>query len=445
MIISFFQFLKKILPEKVLRFLITLVNKSYQYIIKFLTPYFSFIRWRYKRISKKIQKKEKITIAFFVIHESGFKVEGLYALLQKDERFIPFIIICPYVLFGQEKMLEEMDKAYMSLKSYGPNVIKTYNTTTKKWLNVNKEIKPDIIFFTNPHPLTKPAYYITNYLRCLTCYSPYGINPSTNLNQISFNQFFHNVLWKYFVETEIHQTMSEDCSAIKGKNVVFAGYPGLDIFFDKNYKPTNNWKINGKKVKRIIWAVHHSLHDAKNYFAFSNFKKLHQEMLDVAKEYDNEIQFVFNPHQLLKPKLYLEPDWGKMKTDAYFEKWNQLDNGQVNESEYVDLFLTSDAIIVDSVSFLTEYLCVNKPSLYIMRVKDQLDTFNEYGKKMADLHYHGSDISDVRFFLNNIVLKEHDSLKEEREHFVRNYLTPPFSSSAAENIYRAIKNHVNYL
>ena len=265
-----------------------------------------------------------------------------------------------------------------------------------------------------------------------------------NLNHISLNQLFHNLLWKYFVETEIHREMSEKYSASKGKNVVFTGYPGLDVFFIDKYRPIDTWKIKDRRIKRVIWAVHHSIHNDKNYFSFSNFMSLHQVMLDIAHEFRNEIQIVFNPHQILKSKLYLEPDWGQEKTNSYFEQWNSLGNGQLNESDYIDLFLTSDAMIVDSVSFLTEYLCVNKPSLYMMRVKNQIDTFNEYGKKIAAFHYNGSNEQDIRNFLSTIVFKGNDTLKDEREKFVKSYLTPAKGNSASENIYLHLKNQVKY-
>jgi hypothetical protein len=60
--------------------------------------------------------------------------------------------------------------------------------------------------------------------------------------------------------------------------------------------------------------------------------------------------------------LEQDPNWGSEKTTAYYDKWDNLDNGQFKSGDYVDL-LTSDALIHDCGSFMAEYLVVGKPAL----------------------------------------------------------------------------------
>jgi spore coat polysaccharide biosynthesis predicted glycosyltransferase SpsG len=140
--------------------------------------------------------------------------------------------------------------------------------------------------------------------------------------------------------------------------------------------------------------------------------------------------------------LYKEPSWGKEKTDDYYNQWNNLVNGQLNQSDYIDLFLTSDAMILDSGSFLNEYLCVNKPSLYIMRDENLTNRFNEFGKAAFNFHYHGHDIKDITDFIKSTVIEGNDTLKDARENFIKTYLRPPGNNSASANIYAFIVNKV---
>lgn len=408
----------------------------------FLCKYYQFVQHSYKRKAQKLGKKDKIKVAFFLIHDSVWKYDGIYRLMEQDSRFNPIVVICPYIVYGEETMLEDMQTAFKKFSADGYNVIKTYDEVSKEWVDVKMQLKPDIVFFTNPHELTKDEYYITNYTDCLTCYAPYGIT-HTHLHKMQYNQLFHNVLWKYFVETDMHKDMARKYADCGGINAVVTGYPGIDAFFDKKHRPNDVWKIKDKKMKRIIWAPHHTLDEDKSFLSYSNFLSLSQTMLDIAHDFKDEIQIAFKPHPLLRPKLYLESDWGKEKTHKYYARWKNLVNGQLNESDYVDLFLTSDAMILDSGSFLNEYLCLNKPSLYIIRDDNLTDRFNDFGKMAFACHYHGKNVKDILNFVKRNVIDGNDEIRCVREKFIKTYLIPPNNISASTNIFNYIVNELS--
>jgi CDP-glycerol glycerophosphotransferase (TagB/SpsB family) len=107
-------------------------------------------------------------------------------------------------------------------------------------------------------------------------------------------------------------------------------------------------------------------------------------MIEMAKKYQDSVQFVFKPHPVLRSKLVVL--WGEEKTNAYYNTWDSLPNSTIHEDEYIDLFLTSDAMIHDSGSFTVEYLYVNKP---VMRTVSDLplnEQFNQFiGRENIDL------------------------------------------------------------
>ncbi len=400
-----------------------------------------YIKLRQKQALCKISKKEKIKVAFFIINEQTWKCDGLYSLMERNKRFSPIIIVTPWTVFGEENMLKEMESCYNFFFRKGYNVVRSFNKETGEWLNVKKDIKPDIIMFTNPYALTKKEYYIDNFKPDITYYIPYGYTLA-NIQQSQFNLDFHNFIWKGFYETTTHKRMAEKYARNKGKNIEISGAPLCDIFLDKSYVPKDRWKIKEKSVKRIIWAPHHTIEDNKEVLAYSNFLSYHQFMLKLLEQYKGEIQIAFKPHPILKRNLYKHPNWGRKKTDEYYKKWENRPNGQLEESDYEDLFLTSDALILDSISFITEYYFTHKPSLFMIRDKSIYSKFNEFGEIAFNFMYKSHNQNELINFVEHIVINKNDTLSKERENFVNTYLKPPNNKSANQNIFDSIVNEV---
>lgn len=401
------------------------------------------ISYYHKKELKRIRKQKKIKVAFFLIHDSIWKYEGVYKLMLEDERFEPIVVVCPYISYDEEVMFSTMNQAYNSFKEKGYNVIKTYNEDTREWLDVKKDINPDIIFFTNPHRITKWEYYIYNFKEYLTCYVPY-FYVSNNLEQSNYNLKFHNLLWLAFYESYIHKEYAIKIARNKGKNVIITGYPAIDLYFEKCKKKSNNiWKSQSKKKKRIIWAPHHTIKENGGELNYSCFEKHAEIFLEFAIEFENEIQFSFKPHPILKSKLLKSKNWGEKRTNDYYSYWNKYDNCQLNEGEYIELFINSDALIHDSASFMTEYLATGKPLLYTLNDKEVSSRMNSYGQMALSNHYVAQNKNEIRGFIIDVVLNGQDTMYKDRQIFIEKYLRPPNNKSASLNIYEEIKLRIN--
>lgn len=396
---------------------------------------------RHKKALEVVKKKDKIKVAFFLIHDSVWKYEGVYKLMKDDDRFDPIVVVCPYIVFSRETMLYEMNKAYENFKIKGYNVIKTLNEETGEWLNVKKGIKPDIVFFSNPYKLTKDEYYITNFRDTLTCYVPYAFVVIHSI-EMHYNQFFHHVLWNHFVETKYHKKFAMRYTKSTTSNIHITGYPSLDRIHLADYKPSIVWKeFDDNSAKRIIWAPHHAIEgqgSGLDYSCFVNYSEYFFELLESI----NNIQMAFKPHPLLKVKLYNDQDWGKEKTDAYFKKWDDLPNGQLEEGDYIDLFFTSDAMMLDSASFIAEYLYFDKPILFTMRDDNVKDRFNSFGRMVFNYMYTAKNSVEVENFIQDAVIKQNDFLKTGRNHFLNDTILPKNGKTASENIYYEIKREL---
>jgi hypothetical protein len=63
-----------------------------------------------------------------------------------------------------------------------------------------------------------------------------------------------------------------------------------------------------------------------------------------------------------------------------------------------------------------------------------LSTQSDFGKKAYGLHYLGKDEADIRRFIDEVVLGDHDPMRPQREQFFRDYLLPPGGKSVAQNM-----------
>lgn len=404
----------------------------------------SIFQWKLKRVQanhrrelERVRSKEKINVVFILVHKSIWKYEGVYRIMEKDEIFNPVVIICPFTAYGQELMLEEMNQAYDLFVENGYNVIKTYNEGTGEWLDVKKDLNPDIICFTYPWNATKEQFCIENYLDKLTCYVPYGYKCS-RLNNAHYNKPMQNFTWKFFIETSIHKKLATKYAQNQAVNAVVTGYPGMDVLVEKKAFNIDPWKIKNKCIKRIIWAPHHSIPGTNSMLSLSTFMDYSNFFFDMADKYRNSIQIAFKPHPVLRKKLSYNDVWGQKRTEEYFEKWKNLENGLLSEGDYINLFATSDGMIHDGASFLIDYLYTDKPAMYLIRENDIENNFNELGKQAFSCHYHAREKEVVEDFIK-MIIDEKDSKSTERKEIFEKYVKPPNNTTASKNIYEIIK------
>lgn len=429
--------IKRYVPEKVWFSLIKIYN--FTKLRALYNPY--LIKKAPKEHAKALQiirKKEKVKVAFFLIHESVWKYDVLFDLMLKHPKFEPQLFVCPAVNFGMENMLFEMNKSFDAFKKKGYNVIKTYNNETGEYLDVKKTFSPDIVFYTNPYKgLQDYRYYITQFSRTLTCYVPYAIM-TTNYDAF-YNLSFHNLVWRIFSETPIHQKIAVQKQINKGNNNVVTGYPGFDQLLINKTPDNTVWKNKDLTLKKMIWAPHHAMHELNRV---SNFLEYFDVFLELAVIYKDKLQIAFKPHPLLRVKLENEPNWGKEKTDEYYNKWINLENGQFENSEYADLFLTSDALIHDCGSFMAEYLITGKPALFMVRNESVMNDWSEFGEKAVTAHYQSRNRQQLIDFIENVVLNENDWMKENRHDFVQHNLIQKNNLTASQNIMNYLETQI---
>jgi len=416
----------KLLPRSVDKWIRKVIFNTYRW---------GLIKSKHNFALKRIREKNQIKVVFFALHAGVWKYDRLYNLMLEHPNFEPSVLVCPVINYGRENMLKEMDICYKMLKDKNYKVSRSYNIKENIYLNVKETINPDIIFYTNPYSgIIDDRYYITNFPDILTCYVPYSSMIIQSNTQ--FNKHLCNFLWKSFVENSYSFDMSKKYMTNKGKNVVVSGFPSLDVLLDKSYQPKKVWK-NDQKIK-IIWAPHHTIEGTES-INFATFLQFSDFMVELTKKYQEYIQVAFKPHPLLYVKLC--KIWGNDKTEEYYTKWEEMSNTQLETGDYIDLFLTSDAMIFDSCSFLNEYLYTKKPSAFITNdiVQQQL---NDYGLDAFNCHQHVRTEEDITNFIESLKNNNPDPLSAEKDSYYKKYISMFEEESASERILSEIINSI---
>lgn len=380
------------------------------------------------RILPIISSHRPVRIMFYVNNLSMWKSDKLLMLLKNDNRFEPFIVSYLYTN-NSEKSRKEYEQELLShFKSLATDFYSGFDFVKNKPYPVSM-FKPDIVFYPQPY---------RNKLRdiprnVLLSYIPYCYEMEDSRR--FYNTLYQNVCWIIFVPSKLHKELKAKYNINHGSNVVVVGNPLLDYFFDGHTPTDESWPVKDGKLKRIIWAPHHSILP-DDILDYSNFLEIADQMLKIAEKYQDKVQFVFKPHPMLKEKLYKLESWGIERTDKYYDSWKTLPNGNLAEGNYVDLFMTSDAMIHDCSSFTAEYLYVNKPVMFLTE-KEKMESFNDFANECFNVHYHGSSIADVESFICNVI-NGTDPLFDERTIFIKEHLFPKGNETVAGTIYKEL-------
>lgn len=404
--------------------------------------YMHAFRQRQLLAARRLKGKSCIEVAFFLTTPGMWKADYLFRAMQQNPRYHPFVVIYPYSQykgFSKAEIQETLQRTEDFVRARGFEYVVPYDDKSDRWLDVKKKYRPDIVFFSSPYKDHLPRYFIYHFKDCLTCYIPYSFTNFSYMYEANYNLLFHNLVGCYFLETPLHLRLYEEHSRTHGVNGIVTGYPGTEVLLRDDYRPSDAWKPQSTPKKRIIWAPHHSIEP--DGFAISTFLTVCDPMLKLADRYSDRIQISFKPHQLLKFKLYQL--WGRQRTDEYYAQWNQRENTQLEESSYIDLFLTSDAMIHDSGSFTTDYLFTRKPVLFTLRDNQVRDKFSPFGLHMFDAHYHASSHAEIEDFILNTVINGHDPMAQVRDDVFSTYLQPVGGLLPSERIIFELENLIN--
>ena len=392
----------------------------------------------HKRI-REIQKRGYARVVFLVSSLPMWRFQHVYDRLAADSRFKLSVAIYPFPSFS----LAEEEASMESLRSFfSEKAVPVLDLCGELQPgSVLRQLDPDILFYPQPYNHLYGNDLDSPHLADrLLCYIPYSIY-MTNATWV-YKSFFNNVAWRLYYGSQFSKAFASRVLFNKGRNIRVVGEPMADFFSEPSVHSI--WKPQETVKKKVIWAPHFSIVDEGLHHRDS-FTWLSETMWKMAVQYHDQIQFTFKPHPRLRSVLADLPGWGEEKTRKYYNQWERGDNTQLETGPYVDLFKESDAMIHDCGSFSVEYHFTGNPVMFTTHdmnkvVRDK----NAVGKNGLLAHYVGRSEEDVRIFLDQVVLKGEDPMKQQREQFRKDYLIPPGGKTVAESIYMDIIQGLNF-
>jgi|SRR5690625_36181 len=437
--------IKKMIPESVkerLRpFKVRLVDEPRKRKLTFQ------MQKKHQELLEKIKEKDRIKVVFLAIHKSVWKVDSVFQRMLRDPLFEPLILVCPYIKYGEKRMWEDMRSSYRYFKQKNYPVLFSYDQKENRWITL-EEIQPHIVFFTNPHNLTRNEYYQEAFLNYLSCYVPYYFMITKHAGSYKdiYNTLFFNSLWRFYATSE-ENLQSYIAHSINKCSGLCVGYPALEGLVNNNINKSNHaWDNNSHSKIKIIYAPHHTIDGDDN--SLSTFLQYGEYILELSKKYKETFFWSFKPHPMLKSKLYEHPDWGVDKTNRYYENWKTGISSQFDDGEYEQLFVHSNAIIHDCSSFIVEYAVVKKPALYLVN-SNTFNLLTDLGENILTSSYKlALNQQDIEVFIQSLIDKDvkHEKTNKIESNELNDYIEKLFiNESPSKKIINDIKYRLNSL
>lgn len=404
-------------------------------------------------VKEKIKRGEKVNVAFQSYSAAQWPAGGVYERIAKDDRFDVKVFAAPLVDRDRDSRIDSYTQTYNWFKTNGYKVfggLDIENDRTKSWDEAGGY--PDVLYVVSSWNdiLSENQNYLEMPLNTLIGFIDYGMNAVENKDGSYEKEYIYNknsagLMWKIYCDLEKTYEKYQKYNILHGKNALYTGYPKMDYFYQdriwKKDEVEKLWKIpdgmSEKAIKKIIIAPHFSVHD-NAILKFATFKQNKWFWIYLMKKYGN-ISFVFKPHPNLRA---ISVEEGVFKTyedyDNYLKQIDDLPNAKVvTESSYLEYFATSDGMILDSCSFLVEYMYTKKPLLFLRR---DTQYFTDVGEEILKENYtaSGEDYFGIEKFITEVILGEKDTKKEKRDQIFKNELDykGKLGNLASENIYQ---------
>lgn len=398
-------------------------------------------RRQHHYIGKLRRRGGPVRVVFVALNVPMWKYQGLYDLLSADPRFQASVVLSPGITYKPEQRLRDLQQMREYFGAKRVDYIDWRLEDGEPAADIRRQLNPDIVFYTQPyHGSYHARHCFLRFTDRLIAYSPYSYLQAHD--PYNYDNVMQNIAWKCYYVNKYHLAEARELAHNHGVNAVAVGYTSADEYQQNQYQEV--WNDDGHQRKRLIWAPHCTLANNGTAFSRSNFLMMAEYMVELARRHTADLQIAFKPHPGLLTELYKHPDWGKARTDDYYNMWRQMPNTQLVDGTFINLFQGSDAMVHDSGSFVIDYQYFNRPVMYVSQHIERAKSFvNEPGRKAYDAHYIGRTTGDVERFVDEVVLQGHDVMQDVRRAFYEEYLVQPGGQSTARNMYDDIVRSLN--
>lgn len=355
---------------------------------------------RYKKIEKSLYNRgnRPLRFAFYVMYATDFGESEVFSIMASDSDFIAKLVVVPDIARGKEHLKKTYNetKQFLIEKFGSEYILDGYDINSDTFYDYSEDF--DIISLNCPYREMSHEYHQIEYLskkNVLTIYGVYSFLAVNYHAKTIFPRLDFSLLWKCFLDTEYSLPSCKKNTIYHGKNAVVFGYSKMDGL--AKYENITNQR------KKIILAPHHTINTPA--LPLSNFLSYYDLILELPDLFPN-VDFVFRPHPLLFVNLVNKKYWTENQVSEYIKKLNEKGIVYSYSGGYFDLFASSDAIIHDCGSYITEWLFTGKPCCFVAKDNTIFDFFSELGKESIKYYTIAYSREQIIEFINNVVLNK---------------------------------------
>ncbi|MCU0862108.1 MAG: CDP-glycerol glycerophosphotransferase family protein [Methanomassiliicoccales archaeon] len=342
--------------------------------------------------------RRRLRAAFLVSESSKWSCQSLYEEMERASPFEPIILVTADYEGRSldERTAEKVARTLDFFQGRGMRSAPAYDMANRAHLDLRR-FKPDLVFYQQPwylHSSQSPPS-VSRY--ALDCYVPYSIAGTSKAVQEYPATFLYG-LWRHFLLSDLLKREYESWMTENKESLVVTGHPKLDAYRERAQNDQHY----------IIYAPHFSLKGS--LLRLSTFDWSGRFLLDYARSH-RQLHWLFKPHPDLRATLVSSGEMTEVQAKEYYEGWSQV--GTVHEEgDYFGAFQRSDALITDSSSFLSEYLPTGNPVIHML--PEDMTPQNPVSRISSAHYYKAQDVRQLESFLDDVIVRGHDPLREER-------------------------------
>ena len=371
-----------------------------------------------------------IRVAFLPLYtEAWDSLAEVYERMHKDERFEVRVFTIKRKLTGDSDFHGQQEAHdYLASKKVANTMLSSVEEL--------KEFAPDYTFINYPWQRNYEEQYRAEQLIEFTkiAYVPYFLLPmvtepwDVGVAGHYYRQRSHQLASLIFTQDR-NTKRAFELTQRGGKYVKFTGSPKIDSMLKRARKV----KKVARSRYRIVWAPHHSY--GPLWLNFGTFAQIHNEVLEFARIHQ-DVDIVFKPHPFLLGTMTDRGLMTQQQVDEWEAAWNALPNTTTNtDSDYVNLFVNSDMLLCDGISFLGEYpLITGRPAVFIER--EDHWAFSPLGETIAKTTVRFKSFAAFEAGFEKLRSEGLPDRTEQIENFMDEAI--PFPRKAARKIIKAV-------
>ncbi|MZR15400.1 hypothetical protein GQE99_20500 [Maritimibacter sp. DP07] len=309
-----------------------------------------------------VNNEGRIRVAFLIHNfEAWWSLRSVYFRMLTDDSFDPIVFSLPRKFPGSVDFIDE-DKVHERLAAEGVHSIRLNDSDPFRDLDRLRSFEFDAIFRQSQWaPDIPPAFDSLNLSFAHQYYVPYEVTTISDHGLDFVSTYHHQLCARVFVASELSKSIAESKDIYRGARMTVSGHPKVPEII----RASPSWPIDTGNATRVIWSAHHAIDTGWNNYGV--FPLVFEELLKLATR-RTDIDVLFSPHPALLTRIQEMTGSERADYDAFFENWEALPNTAVLEDgRYLGPFQASDLLIIDGLSFLTEYQLNEKPVIHLSR------------------------------------------------------------------------------